>query len=392
MGFCVLISGSELYEVIKISYFSLHILHVAQLIIILINNTFHCTLIAPMTKQNSENRSAFTLIELLVVIAIISVLISLLLPAVQSAREAARRASCVNNFKQLGLALHNYETLVGAFPPSIVMEGYGNTVTNWTGWSIHARLLPLIEQGVSFNLANFWFSGDGPQNVTVAAMKMSVLVCPSEPDPNPAPGNVGVSNITNYGWIQGDWYVWGGFSAPVNRSAFGPNRSRRIAEFRDGLSNTMVAAEVIAKQPLFRDCGGLAQVKNMLNVPPPSTDPSSVLPEIQGGAGCEYKTAHSEWTDGQAHHTGVTTAFTPNREVWGTSPGGIRQNFDITGQREKKGGPTFAAITSRSNHPGGVNSLFGDGSVRFIKETIAGDVWRAIGTVGGGEVISSDAY
>lgn len=343
-------------------------------------------------QSQIQNRRGFTLIELLVVIAIIAVLISLLLPAVQSAREAARRASCVNNLKQLGLALHNYESLVGAFPPSIVMQGAGNQVTNWTGWSIHARLLPLVEQGVSFNLANFWFSADGPHNATVSAIKMSVLVCPSEPDPNPAPANVGLSNITNYGWIQGDWYVWGGFSAPVNRSAFGPNRSRRIAEFVDGTSNTMVAAEALAKQPLFRDCGGLSRVTNMTNVPDPQVDPASVLPEINGGSGCEYKTAHSEWTDGQAHHTGITTAFTPNREVWGKSPSGLHQEFDITGQREKKGGPTFAAITSRSMHPGGVNSLFGDGSVRFIKQTVSGNVWRGLGTVAGGEIISASDF
>jgi prepilin-type N-terminal cleavage/methylation domain-containing protein/prepilin-type processing-associated H-X9-DG protein len=342
--------------------------------------------------RSGRSIQAFTLIELLVVIAIIAVLISLLLPAVQSAREAARRASCVNNMKQLGLSLHNYESLVGAFPPSIVMQGYGNQITNWTGWSIHARLLPLMEQGVSFNLANFWFSADGPQNVTVSAMKMSVLVCPSEPDPYPTPANVGLSNITNYGWIQGDWYVWGGFNAPINRSAFGPNRSRRISEFQDGTSNTIVAAEGLSKQPLYRDCGGLSRVTNMQNQPDPNVNPASVLPEINGGSGCEYKTAHSEWTDGQVHHTGITTAFTPNQAVRGFSPSGVPQDFDITGQREKKGGPTFAAITSRSMHPGGVNTLFGDGSVRFIKDSISGSVWRGLGTVAGGEVISAEDY
>lgn len=99
------------------------------------------------------HRKAFTLIVLLVVIAIVAVLGSILLPAVQSAREAARRAACVNNLKQLGL--HNYESLAGAFTPSLVLEGYGNTVTNWTGWSIHARLLPLVELGNAFNLSNF---------------------------------------------------------------------------------------------------------------------------------------------------------------------------------------------------------------------------------------------
>lgn len=342
--------------------------------------------------DDKNHKRAFTLIELLVVIAIISVLVSLLLPAVQSAREAARRAACVNNLKQLGLGLHNYESLVGAFPPSLVLEGYGNTVTNWTGWSIHARLLPLVEQGNAFNLSNFWFSADGPQNVTVSAQKMAVLICPSEPDPNPAAVNVGLSNITNYGWIQGDWYVWGGFSAAGNRSPFGPNRSRRIAEFADGLSNTMVASEGLAKQPLYRDCGGLVQATDAASIPPVHASPDAVLPEIKGGGRCEFKSAHSEWTDGQAHHTGITTAFTPNREVWGLSPAGARLEFDITGQREKKGGPTFAVVTARSMHPGGVNCLFGDGSVKFLKESVEGNIWRGLGTVAGGEVISAGDY
>lgn len=343
-------------------------------------------------SKNKSAQSAFTLIELLVVIAIISVLISLLLPAVQTARESARRASCVNNLKQLGLALHNYESLVGTFPPSVVLEGTGNTVRNWVGWSIHARLLPLVEQGNTFNLANFSHSAESLQNITVAALKISMLICPSEPDPNPASANVGISNITNYGWVMGDWYVWGGFSAQSNRSAFGPNRSRRSAELSDGLSNTMVASEALAKQPLYRDCGGLMRVNNANQIPSPADTPETIIPEIQGGAACEFKAGHSEWTDGQAHHTGITTAWPPNRKIWGKTPSGSQQEFDITGQREKKGGPTFASITARSMHPGGVNTLFGDGSVKFIKESVAGQVWRAIGTVASGEVVSADDY
>ena len=339
-----------------------------------------------------SKKYGFTLIELLVVIAIIAVLVSLLLPAVQSAREAARRVSCINNMKQLGLALHNYESLVGALPPSIVLEGVGNSVSNWIGWSIHARLLPLVEQGNAFNLANFSFSAESLQNQTVAAIKLSMLVCPSEPDPYPASANVGISNITNYGWTMGEWYVWGGFSAVRNTAPFGPNRSRRFSEFTDGLSNTMVGSEALAKQPVYRDCGGLMMVKNINNIPDTSENPETVLPELQGGAKCELKYGHSEWTDGQAHHTGITTAWTPNREIWGKTPTGQRVEFDITGQREKKGGPTFASITARSMHPGGVNTLFGDGSVRFMKDSVNGQVWRAIGTVGGGEVISSDSY
>ncbi len=336
-------------------------------------------------------RQAFTLIELLVVIAIVAVLISLLLPAVQAAREAARRSACVNNLKQLGLAIHNYESIHGVFPPSLVVQGTSNTVTNWTGWSIHARLLPLIEQSNSFDLSNFWFSADGPQNVTVSSTKMAVLICPSEHDPNPAPANQGISNVTNYGWMMGDWYVWGGFSAMSNRAPFGPNRSRSLAAFTDGLSNTAIASEGIAKLPLYRDCGGLAKVRDPNSVPAPEASPEDWLPELQGGR-CEFKTAHSEWTDGQVHHTGLTTSWTPNRKVLGRTPAGQIVPMDITGQREKLGGPTFSSITARSRHPGGVNCLVGDGSVRFVKDGIMGTVWRALGTVGGGEIISAEAF
>ncbi len=336
-------------------------------------------------------RRGFTLIELLVVIAIIAVLIALLLPAVQGAREGARRARCMNNLKQLGLGVHNYESIAGALPPSGVLSGTGNVVTTWIGWSVHGRILPFMEQGPMFNAINFSHSGESPQNITVAGLSVDVFLCPSEVDPWPAPANVGISNVTNYGFCMGDWFVWGGFRGPENRSAFGPNRSRRWAELADGTSQTIFAAEGKAKQPLYRDCGSLALVNDPSNIPGTDRSPLDVVPEYRGGR-CEFKTGHSEWTDGQAHHTGFTTAWTPNRPAVGSSPSGKPLDLDITGQREKKGGPTFAAITARSDHPGGVYALFGDGGVRFVKDGIDGSTWRALGTVAGGEIIGGDSY
>jgi prepilin-type N-terminal cleavage/methylation domain-containing protein/prepilin-type processing-associated H-X9-DG protein len=333
-------------------------------------------------------RQGFTLIELLVVIAIIAVLIALLLPAVQSAREAARRMQCTNNLKQLGLGLHNYESLAGAFPPSCILKGTGNTVSLWLGWSVQGRILPLLEQGPMFNAINFNFSGESAFNLTVSTQRLTLFVCPSDVDPSSIPGESGVPGT--YGFVMGDWFVWGGFAGPVNRSAFAPNTSRRLAEFRDGLSQTIVASEGKAKQPLLRDCGGLSKINQPDVIPSPNADPQSVAPEYNGGA-CSFNYGHSEWSDGAAHQTGVTTAWTPNRLTPGVAAGAQR-DLDITGQREKKGGPTYAAITARSYHPGGVNALFGDGSVRFVKDGVNGETWRALGTIASGEVVSSDSY
>ena len=129
-------------------------------------------------------------------------------------------------------------------------------------------------------------------------------------------------------------------------------------------------------------------VNNPDNIPGPNADPNVVVPE-HNGSGCTLKPdGHAEWIDGGVHHTGFTTAWTPNK----ATPGRGYSDVDINGQREKVGGPTFAAITARSYHSGGVNVLLGDASVRFVKSGIAGTTWRALSTVAGGEVVSSDSY
>jgi prepilin-type N-terminal cleavage/methylation domain-containing protein/prepilin-type processing-associated H-X9-DG protein len=339
-------------------------------------------------------RRGFTLIELLVVIAIIAVLIALLLPAVQAAREAARRVQCTNNLKQISLALQGYETAVGALPMSMVLKGTGTTTTSLTGWSAQARILPYLEGNALFNAANYSISKEEPDNATVVALAVNTFLCPSEVKPQPYLHDYGYAGVTNYGASQGDWFVWGGFDGPQNRSAFGPNRSRRLAEFTDGLSQTLFAAEVKACQP-SANCRHttLPSINDPNNIPSPNADPFAVAPEYDNGACVTQNQSefHTEWSDGNVHAAGFTTAWPPNKAILGRA---AYKGFDLdlNGRNEEDGGPTFAAITSRSYHPGGVNALMGDGSVRFVKSSVNGMTWRALGTVGGGEAISSDSY
>jgi prepilin-type N-terminal cleavage/methylation domain-containing protein len=337
-------------------------------------------------------RRGFTLIELLVVIAIIAILIGLLLPAVQAAREAARRAQCVNNLKQLGLALHGYEATGGSLPPTLVITGSGGAVTWTNAVGAHMRILPFAEQAAVFNTINFDAELYTPANTTATATRLPLMVCPSEGRTTFTHGTGGTMNVCNYGFCTGDWFVWGGTGDPrKNRSAFGPNQSRRWAEFGDGLSNTLLLSEGKAYQPYYRDCPGGLAINNPDVIPPPDADPDAVVPEYRSG-GCALRVeGHNEWPESGTHHIGFTTAWPPNKKIAG-GPNGEYQDLDITSKREKTGGPTFAAVTARSHHPSGVNALLGDGSVRFVKSTIDGRTWRALGTVAGGEVLSGDAY
>jgi prepilin-type N-terminal cleavage/methylation domain-containing protein/prepilin-type processing-associated H-X9-DG protein len=347
----------------------------------------------PRTK-----RAGYTLVELLVVIAVVALLMAILLPAVQTAREAARRIQCTNNLKQLGLALHEYESAYSAYPPSMVLSGIGHAPSWVGGWGVNARILPFLDQVALYNAINWSSSFDAPVNSTVPATVVSVFICPSDPGPATFDDpNIGTTSVVSYGWCMGDWYVWGGFAMLPNTASFAPNRSRRQSEFRDGLSQTMMASEVTTRQTRRIDCGGLSQISNPTNVPPPSTPPDQI-PELGPGGSCtESPSGHTAWANGGVDQSGMTTAWTPNTKVQARRTQstvlnlnlGESVDLDLIGIRESNGGPTFAAVTSRSYHPQGVNALFGDGSVRFLKESLDGALWRALSTVNGSEIVSA---
>jgi prepilin-type N-terminal cleavage/methylation domain-containing protein/prepilin-type processing-associated H-X9-DG protein len=349
------------------------------------------------------HRRGFTLIELLVVIAIIAVLIALLLPAVQAAREAARRIQCVNNLKQLGLGLMNYESANCVLPPQQSLRSAATSATTATllwhsSWGVTSRLIPYMEQGPMYNSINFVDKTSNAANVTVVASTLSILLCPSEPNQQAYTSGTTTTGVSNYGWCAGDWYVYGGMGNPgaqLTRGAFTVNVSRTLAALTDGLSQTAVASEGKVQTPVAGNCFGSASNGSMLF--PPLTnpnaipDPNSSMPIMQSiYSSCLQRgnIGHTDWTYANSIYDGFTTALPPNTQVL-VAPG---VDLDVNTEDENNGGPTYAAVTARSYHPGGVNSLFCDGSVRFIKNSINWMTWRALGTIASGEVVSSDAY
>lgn len=337
-------------------------------------------------------RGAFTLVELLVVIAIVGILIALLLPAVQAARESARKMQCRNNLKQMALAVHNYQTAVGVYPPSFCVNPQ---VPGDKGgmWSAQARLLPYLEQSAMFALINF----NTDYNVALSSgqavktMRPAPYLCPNEINDTARLGANGdpVHYPLSYGFNVGVWLVFTPSGGSNPDGAIFPNSRTKPADFRDGLSNTLMASEVKAFTPYVRNSGDETMQA-------PAT-PADLLPLIGGserklGEQLHENTGHTEWVDGRTHQAHFTATFTPNTEVLFES-GGRVYDIDYNSQQEGRSPSlrTFAAVTSRSYHPGVVNSAMMDGSVRSFSDGIELSVWRALATRAGGEPVSTPA-
>jgi prepilin-type N-terminal cleavage/methylation domain-containing protein/prepilin-type processing-associated H-X9-DG protein len=364
-------------------------------------------------KLVNRRRGGFTLIELLVVIAIIGVLIALLLPAVQAAREAARRAQCTNNLKQLGLALHNYESANGAFPPAgkaINLATNPPSVTfPDTGFSANARLLSYMEGGSQYNALNFSYEYNDASggNFTGASAVINIFICPSAVrsgggtrdsvtgDPNASAFEK--TQAAGYGYADYAPSVYTDINVVNGVATPGPNygtpavpyRNKAtaakgllkdgkttIAEIVDGTSNTIAIIECAGRDERF-----VSQYLEQyyLGVGGPA------ITRGAGPAGAP-SARHRFWrwadpgnafgTSGQPNNLGQPT----NEGVpWPTS---TNSAGDQAGQNEEP----------FSYHSGGVNALFGDGSVRFVKSTVNLAAFRSILTLAGGEVVSSDQF
>jgi prepilin-type N-terminal cleavage/methylation domain-containing protein/prepilin-type processing-associated H-X9-DG protein len=335
------------------------------------------------SSGSKRKRCAFTLVELLVVIAIIGILVALLLPAIQAAREAARRSQCKNNLKQLGLAVLNYESSKKHLPPSVEINLNTMTGANNGAWGVHGHILGYLEEQSVRGLVDINKAWD--LQMAISGLRIGAYSCPSDGpaaevrDPG---GGKALLYATTYGFNMGTWFVYDPETNAGGDGVFFPNSNLRLAKVSDGTSKTLMVGEVKAWTHYTRNGG-----PSTTTIPNTADEAASIV-----ASGGEYKnTGHTEWPDGRVHHTGFTATMTPNtfvKYVKGTETLDADFNSWQEGKEWPAGKPTYAIITSRSYHAGGVNVAMVDGSVQTVNDDIALLVWRAKATRAGDETLS----
>jgi prepilin-type N-terminal cleavage/methylation domain-containing protein/prepilin-type processing-associated H-X9-DG protein len=326
--------------------------------------------------------NAFTLVELLVVIAIIGILVALLLPAIQAAREAARRSQCKNNLKQLGLAVLNFESSKKHLPPSVEINTKTQVGTANGAWGVHGHILDYMEEQSVRGLVDISKAWDLQQPIN--GLRIASFSCPSDVQAtevrDPGGGKVLVYSTT-YTFNMGTWFVYDPATNLGGDGVFYPNSYLRLAKVSDGASKTLLAAEVKAWTHYTRNGGTQTTIPN-------TADEAATIVATGG----EYKnTGHTEWPDGRVHHTGFTATMTPNtivKYVKGSETLDADYNSWQEGKDWPDGNPTYAIITSRSFHSGGVNVALVDGSVQTVNDDINLLVWRAKATRAGNETMA----
>lgn len=333
-----------------------------------------------------NNRRGFTLIELLVVIAIIAILIALLLPAVQQAREAARRASCKNNLKQLGIAIHNYHDVNRIMQPGLLLKPNSAFELVRSG---NVCLLPYIEQS---NLAGIlhpelpWYL----QSPDAISQPVPVFVCPSDTSPNPAeipfvvpfnPPSGSTMAISSYGYSVG-WNdancFSAGFGAPPIDNKSGPfqhHSATRFRDFADGMSNTFIIGEAASG---FDMCTGIGCTNHDAG--------KSAHSWVLGGTGLDLLYAAGGRYPGIFSSTIEPMNKNPVTDSFYKSDGGAPGGSCFDCRSSVDGGPHWNS-TFRSFHTGGCQFLFGDGAVRFLSENIDLDLYRGLSTLRGAEIV-----
>ncbi len=314
-----------------------------------------------------SKQSGFTLVELLVVIAIIGILVGLLLPAVQAAREAARKMKCSNNLKQIGLAIHNYESAMSCLPP-----GFNNNTL-----STHASLLPYLEGYATYERIDFGVGYNHPKNLAAQQTNIPGFLCPTDPDSFIAGGMAGTNYRSNTGTgivhgLPGTTVGSTNFGMPEPNGAFTRERYYKFADIIDGLANTAAYSEAI-KGDLTNTISTLRSDTFQPGTYPTTTDEAVDMCNaidvknlaLQGFSSNGYPWIRGYHSTSQYFHSNL-----PNGRSCMYPPGRIM-------------------TTASSHHSGGVQLLRLDGSVRFVTENIEKTIWRAIGTRNGGEEIAA---